>query len=506
MHVVLIETPKFVDIKNHVSTVAVPPLGLAYVAGSLEHAGHRVSAIDAIGEAIEQLNPYDGQIYVRGLTTEQILGRVPEDVELIGLGCMFSYQWLIVKDLIWALREAFQDVPIVFGGEHPTGSPRQCLEESPLDAVVLGEGEETAVELVEAVHGSRSWSEVAGIAYRHNGEIVENGRRARITAIDSIPLPAWHLFDIDEYCRFNQPHGSSQGRFMPMLATRGCPFQCTFCTSPQMWTTKWMPRDVAQLVDEMELYVERYRTVDFQFEDLTAVVRRDWILAFCHELIDRGLNITFQLPSGTRSEGIDYEVARAMKQAGCHEFAFAPESGDPRILKAIKKKVQLPRMFHSARESMRAGLNVGCFFILGFPEDDLKSVLRTYVAIIKCAIYGFSSMNLNAYSPQPNTESMRGLLERGVIDKLDDSYYMSLFTYSGLGAKTSYCRFSSRTLGTMIIVGYSVFYSIYFVSRPRRTASIVADMFRENSSNKVSKYLRSLLSDMFRIRRQPSRG
>src|SRR5205085_11391822 len=95
-----------------------------------------------------------------------------------------------------------------------------------------------------------------------------------------------------------------------MLATRGCPFQCTFCSSPQMWTQVWKARRPAAVADEIESYMRRYGANDFQFQDLTAIVRKDWIVAFCKELLDRKLSITWQLPVGTRSEAIDAEVAQ----------------------------------------------------------------------------------------------------------------------------------------------------------------------------------------------------
>src|SRR6185295_11207902 len=142
--------------------------------------------------------------------------------------------------------------------------------------------------------------------------------------------------------------------------------------------------------------------------------------------------ITFQLPSGTRSEAVDGEVARALKRAGCHEFAFAPESGDEAVLKSIKKKVKLSRMFESAKQTLEAGINLGCFFIIGFPEDTWRSVFNTYRAIARCAWMGFSSVNVNAYSPQPNTESFTALRQQGKIPSFDDDYYLSLFTFQGL--------------------------------------------------------------------------
>jgi radical SAM superfamily enzyme YgiQ (UPF0313 family) len=213
------------------------------------------------------------------------------------------------------------------------------------------------------------------------------------------------------------------------------------------------------------------------------------------------MKITFQLPSGTRSEGIDFEVATKLKAAGCHEFSFAPESGDPRILKAIKKKVSLPKMFDSARCALKAGINVGCFFIIGFPEDDYRSVLRTYRAIVQCAMIGFTNVNLNAYSPQPNTESFQALQRAGVITEFDDKYLMSLFTFQDFGAKkTSYnSLFGDMELSLMVNFGVFLFYVIYFLRRPSRIIRLIIDMGRESSSNKSNKMAKSFFKDAFTI-------
>jgi radical SAM superfamily enzyme YgiQ (UPF0313 family) len=268
-----------------------------------------------------------------------------------------------------------------------------------------------------------------------------------------------------------------------------------------MWTTEWIPRDYNLVVDEMQEYQDRYGVTDFQFEDLTAIVRSDWIINFCDEILKRNMRITFQLPSGTRSEGINYEVASKLKAAGCHEFSFAPESGDPRILKAIKKKVSLPKMFESARCALKAGINVGCFFIIGFPEDDYRSVLRTYGAIIQCALIGFTNVNLNAYSPQPNTESFQKLQSMGVITDFDDKYLMSLFTFQDFGArKVSYnSRFGDLELSMMVNFGALLFYLIYFLRKPYRFIQLFADLGSESSSNKSTKMAKSFFKDAFMI-------
>jgi radical SAM superfamily enzyme YgiQ (UPF0313 family) len=497
MNICLVEPSKFVSLTNFVSTISMPPIGLAYIAASCREAGHNVTVVDGPGSAPRNYFEFN-EVTVRGLTNQEIINKIPKDSDVIGFGCMFTSNWVYVRELIQDIRNEFPDAFLVLGGEHGSGFPDFSMEQAPLDAVVTGEGEETIVELLANLESKKPIKDLAGIAFRdENGLIKVNERRARIKEIDSIPWPAWDLFDIETYNKVNQPHGSSQGNFMPMLATRGCPFSCTFCTSPVMWTTAWIPRDVKNVVDEMETYHKKYGATDFQFEDLTAIVRKDWIADFCDEIITRDLKFTFQMPSGTRSEGIDLEIGEKLKAAGCHEFAFAPESGDPRVLKAIKKKVSLPAMFESARAAMKAGINVGCFFIIGFPEDDYKSVLRTYATILKCAWLGFTNVNLNAYSPQPNTESFRKLQEDGIITELDDKYLFSLFTFQDFGAKkTSYNpKFGDLELSFLVIFGMCLFYTVYFVRKPKRIFQLIRDIFSESSSNKSNKMAKSMLKD-----------
>ena len=502
MKICLIEPPKFVSLTNFVSTISMPPIGLAYIAAAIREAGHEVTVVDGPGSAPRSYHMFKDEIRVRGLTQEQIIERIPPDAQIIGLGCMFTSHWVYVRELVSKIRNLFPKAYLLMGGEHVTGFPEFSLEQAPLDSVVMGEGEETIVQLLEHVDKGLPLNDVPGIAYKDpDGAIQVNSRRKRMKEIDLIAKPAWDLFDIQQYNEVNQPHGSSQGKFMPMLATRGCPFSCTFCTSPNMWTTEWIPREHKLVVDEMQEYQHKYGVSDFQFEDLTAIVRKDWISDFCDEIIKRGMQITFQLPSGTRSEGIDFEVAKKLKAAGCHEFSFAPESGDHRVLQAIKKKVSLPKMFDSARSALKAGINVGCFFIIGFPEDDYRSVFKTYGAIIQCALIGFTNVNLNAYSPQPNTESFQKLQREGVISDFDDKYLMSLFTFQDFGAKkTSYnSRFGDLELSLMVNFGVFLFYVIYFLRKPGRIIQLFADMGSESSSNKSTKMAKSFFKDAVTI-------
>lgn len=498
MKIALIEPPKFISSTNQVSTIATPPLGLAYVAAMLESAGHHVAVVDAVGSALTTYTPF-GPVHLRGLTLPQVVDGIPRDVDAIGVGGMFSCQWVVTRELLTQIKLRFPRTPLILGGEHGTGLTELSMAQAPVDFVVLGEGEETMAALAACLESGAPAGSVAGIAYRSHGEITINPRRSRILHIDEIPVPAWHLFDVDAYMAHNQPHGASRGRFMPMLATRGCPYECTFCTSPNMWTQRWIARDAVRVVDEMESYIARYRACDFQFEDLTAIVRKDWVQSFCREILGRGLKISWQLPSGTRSEAIDRDTCQLMKAAGCHEFAYAPESGSPRTLKAIKKRVSLDKLYESARAAMDSGINVGCFFILGFPHETWADVFQTYKAIARCALYGFSTVNVNAFSPQPNTELYRELVAAGTIE-LNDEYFWNLFTFQDLlSKKRSYNhRFGDRTLTLAVLFGYVIFFTLSFLYRPWRIVTTIADIFSTQSHSKLGRYLRGRFTDAVR--------
>ena len=502
MNICLIEPPKYVSLGNFVSTIGMPPIGLAYLSSVVLQHTDNLTVIDAHGEGLDNYYSYKEKFRLRGLTVDDIVSRIPPKTDIIGISCMFTSLWPVITEIAEAIKTSFPNSLLVLGGEHGSGSPKHALTSAPFDVVVMGEGEETFDELLQKYYNKEQLTDILGTAIKIDDEIIINDRRNRIREIDNIPLPNWDLIPVEKYHKLNQPHGASQGKFMPMLATRGCPFQCTFCTSPNMWTTRWVARDPIKVIDEMQLYIDRYGVTDFQFEDLTAIVKKSWVHEFCDEILRKNMNITFQLPSGTRSESIDYEVAVKLKKAGCHEFAFAPESGDVRTLASIKKKVKLPALYQSAKDAIRAGINVGCFFIIGFPEDDWKSVLNTYVVTVKCAWIGFTNCNFNAFAPMPNTESFNKLWDEGVITGYDDEYLMSMFSFQDFGRiKKSYNKkFSDMQLTFLVTFGVSLFYLVYFVRKPSRIFVLIKEIGSDKSSNKSTKMLKSMLSEIIKIK------
>ena len=451
-----------------------PPQGHAYIAGALKAAGLRYTVVDATGDALDQISVYPARtdFMLQGLGFDEIIGRIPADTHLIGLTCMFSTLWPLTRDLAQHIRKSFPDALIVLGGEHGTAVSELVLRTSAINLVVLGEGEETMVRVAERVASGQSWRDVPGIAYFDEDQFRSNGLSARIRVVDDVALPDWDSFPIENYISRHQINGINLGRAMPLLSTRGCPYQCTFCSSPGMWTTRYVPRDPIKVVDEIALYAERHKITNIDFQDLTAVVKRQWVIEFCHELIKRDLNVTWQMPSGTRSEVFDEEVADLLYQSGCRALAFAPESGAPEILEKVKKQVDLDHMLTAMRVALRRGFKLSCFLVIGFPDDTPTTLRKTLHLIRRMAVLGVYDVSVSKFVPYPGSQLFKQLQQSGQLE-MDDVFFLSPMDFYSRKAPSYSPHISTQRLFFSMLWFYTNFYVVSFACRPLRTARIL---------------------------------
>ena len=480
---------------------ATPPIGLAYVAAAIAAHGYDARVIDGLGEAPQRFTYFkDLGIKRNGIADEEIIARIPPETRAVGVTCMFSYDWPFVRNLIEAIRPCFPDVPIVVGGEHATAMPGFVLTDCPaVDVVVRGEGEETICELLDALISGDDLSDVAGLTYRKGGEIVSTAARRRIRAIDKIPRPRWDLVPIDNYLDQGLGFGVSRGRHMPIIATRGCPYQCTFCSNPAMWTTAWKPREPDAVLDEVEDYLARYRATNIDFYDLTLIVDPRWLKRFARGITERGLTFTWQLPSGTRSEAIDAEVAALLYQTGCRNLNLAPESGSPRMLRIIKKKVSLPRLLATTRQCLDAGLNVKVNFIVGFPQERLWDLVQTGWLAIRMAAMGVHDSAVAIFSPYPGSEIFEDLYGKD-HSRLDDEFFLSLGAYSDMSKMgTAWSRLNPYVVTTSRFLIFIAFYGVSFLVRPGRVVRLVRELFSPQQTSRGATVLRR----MFNRKRAP---
>jgi radical SAM superfamily enzyme YgiQ (UPF0313 family) len=483
--------PPLVSSLHAYSIAIVPPLGPAYVAAALEAAGHRVTVIDALGEAPLTRSPSAHPLLVaHGLTIEEIVSRIPSDSQGIGMSVMFSQQWPHVAAIIRAVRAAFPLVPIVVGGEHATATWKYLLEHHPeVTVCVLGEGEDAVVDIAAWIAGLRSLDDIPGIAFRRDGLPHRNEARRRVRDVDAIPRPAWHLFPLENYLANGFGHGVNRGRSIPMLATRGCPYRCTFCSSPDMWTTRYYVRSVTSVVDEIADYIDRYRISNVDFEDLTMFISREWILQFCAELERRRLHITYQLPSGTRSEALDAETLAALSRSGCRNLTYAPESGSPRTLRQIKKAVHPERVLDSMRMAKRVGVNVKANLMIGFPQETRRELLRTMWFGLRAAWIGVDDIPLFPFSPYPGTSLHDELRRDGTLLPPDDDYFAGLGYMDVTRTPSASHHIGTLELNLYRIAGMSAFYALSYLRYPSRIIRTVRNVHAGRSTTVLEQRL-----------------
>src|SRR5579883_1558944 len=281
----------------------LPPLGMAYLAAVLRRAGYEPSIIDGPGEDVNRLTPLS-DFNLQGLTNEEIIQRIPKDVGIIGFSSMFSNEWINLKRLIALAKSRFPGAITVLGGEHASALPEYCLQSCPgLDYVISGEGEGPILEFADSIlKGSGDVRAIGGLSYRAAGGIESNPKSPRIRDIDALPWPAWDLAPVENYLREGMANITAKGqRVMPLLASRGCPYECRFCSNPQIYGNRYYVRDVEDVVREIKSLKERFGITGFEFHDLTFITNKPWSKQLCRLMIKENLGLTWNIPT-TRSE------------------------------------------------------------------------------------------------------------------------------------------------------------------------------------------------------------
>lgn len=490
---------------------SLAPLGIALLAALLIEEGHDVKAIDGIVENASQILPVELNLKVTkkipkyslslmGLTFDEIASMIDPEVEIIGISSMFSINWVADRALIAFLAERFPKAKIIAGGESISSMPEFCMTQAPaLEVCVLGEGEETLIALLNAFIEKSDLSQIEGIMYRDGEHFVKTKRRSRIRNVDSVPIPAWHLFPIDKYSRYTTISGEEPRKTLPLLATRGCPYECTFCTSPDMWGTRYFMRTPALVADEIAYLKETYNITNFEFYDLTAIIQKRWVIEFAKILLDRKLDITWKIPAGTRSEAIDAEVASYLKKSGCFFITYAPESGSERMLKLIKKKVDLDNILKSMGYSSQEGMIIFINMILALPDEKHKDVWATLRFLVKCGKANINDLALAIFRPYPGSVLFTRMIEEGKVQLDDDDYFVESILIIDKSRTSAIFNdnVSAFSYSIYYVLAYVAFYGAKYVYKPKSFFAAVKNIYNNQTNSvfeqKVANRLRQML-------------
>lgn len=356
------------------------PLGLAYIAAMLEREGFEVHALDTLLEGFDtDQEPIPGWIRF-GMTLDQIAEFVAKlKPDLVGVSNLFSDGFPPAAELIPVVKKVNPEIVTVIGGNHPTAVPEDTLRRSGCDYVVLGEGDYVIIELIRALNRGEDPAGMPGIATLRNDTFVGVRQKNFIEDLDALPLPARHLFKTIRYSEVGSPHGDEIMRhpYTTIITSRGCPARCTYCASFMVHGRHFRPRSVESVLDEIELLVSQ-GIKEIHFEDDTMAANRTRMLRLCRGILERGIDITWVPTSGIAMYNIDREVLTAMRDSGCYTIWVPVESGDPDVLRMIRKPLPYKRIKSIVKTIQDLGMKAKGFFMYGFPGETKEQMEHTF--------------------------------------------------------------------------------------------------------------------------------
>lgn len=400
MKILLIASPS-----GYKNTIPKPPLGLAYIASYLEKkSAHETKIVD---------------MYSHGASIDSLLNEIKAfSPEIVGFSAV-TPQINIAGNIAKAIKESIgEDICLVVGGPHSSTVPERTLAENPyLDIAVFGEGEETMLELSNALDRGGSLSSVAGIAYRNDGTIKLNPPRLLIKNIDDIPFPAWHKLDMNIYLNFNYLFNK---RAFPIITSRGCTGKCTFCDAQGVWSGKLRMRSAKNIVDEISALKLNYGVNHFVIVDDNFTINRSRAELICNELEHRNINVSWECNG--RVDRVNKEMLDMMKKAGCIYIAYGIESGSQEILDYTRKNITLEQIRSAVKLTKESGMRVGGFLMMGFPPETEEHIRKTIDFAKELDLDWVSELSMLV--PYPGTEIYREMKHAGLLIREDwDKYY-----------------------------------------------------------------------------------
>lgn len=357
MNILLIRgKPTFMDM------IVGIPIGLVYIAPLAEKRGHYVEILDL---ALEE----EPDAVLEGKLLER-------NWDLAGFSCMTA-EYEGAEQAARVVKKLRPETRTIFGGQHPTITTREVLSQDYCDYICMGEGEETFNEFLSFMENGGEVSEVTGLAFKgENGDIIVNAPRAPIWEVDEIPLPAYHLLDLDRYATAESARYTPKyQRAIQIFTSRGCPWHCTYCHD--LFGKKFRGRSAEHVVREMRLLYDQYNIQEFMIEDDIFNFDMDRAKRICDLIVEEGMEVALQFGNGIRLERIDEELVQKLAEAGTHHIAIAIESASPRIQRVSRKYLKLHMVNDVVSWMRKYKINTLGFFMIGFPTETVEEVKMT---------------------------------------------------------------------------------------------------------------------------------
>ena len=363
------------------------PLGLLYIASVLERESINVKIFDCllIHDTSIQIK---GEIVQHGITDEEFSKALLKySADVVGITCPFTAQLENHLNAAKLARKIFPDALIISGGPHFSVVNKSFLEDHTfIDCYISGEGEIAMLKLVKALQKGESFSDINGITYRESANskkrLVKSNPPKVIEDLDSLPLPAYHLIDMEMFFKYQKKGLKSRPykelRAVSLITSRGCPFGCIFCSIHLHMGKKIRVHSVDSVISHITFLINIYRIRHIEFEDDNLTYKEDRTISLFKKISKMEKLITWNTPNGIRADTLRRSILEIMKRSGCIGLTIAPESGDQDIVnKIIKKRLDLKMIVNVAKWCYELKIPLGAFYLIGFPGETLVNIEKT---------------------------------------------------------------------------------------------------------------------------------
>ncbi len=401
MRLLLISAPTVMSYKAKVTSTQYP-INLGGIASFLKKNGHEVRLIDF------NVDSFSKEKFHRSISVW-----MPDAIGISSMTPAIKYAGIIAT----GAKESFPDIPVLIGGVHCSAIPKQTLKEFPqFDIVVMGEGEETILEVMERLSGKEKLSGIKGTAWRKGKQVMVEERRPLIHDLDSLPFPDRTLVSMKKYENSHASRGFSR-KFLniaEIMTSRGCPNQCIFCAGHINYGFKVRFRSIDNIMAEIVECKEKLGVNHVSVEDDTFTLNKKLVFEFCERI--KKLGITWNC--NTRVNTVSPEMLKAMVGSGCLKISFGVESGSQRMLDLMKKGITVEQVRQAFSWAREAGLKYGeGTFMIGAHPDETMEDVRMTAGLMKEISPDFLSVAI--LNPYPGTEVYDIMRSKGYIEHFD---------------------------------------------------------------------------------------
>ncbi len=420
-----------------------PPYGALYIGTYLQNKGYEVKILN---------------LDIERMDNDKALEKIKEyGPDVVGFSAIVSSSYKFVKSLSWKIKTSCPEIIMLMGGQLSYAA-KVTLQNTPIDLVVIGEGENTILKLYEYLQKNNSREDVFGKAYKEkngewvcenqnlswlgqikgiaykekNGEVIYTDQVDQVKNLDDLSIPNYELIDMDKYLwtgqdrfrgfpikdkRFFEPHRKDKTAFTIMTG-RGCQAKCSFCTRGVRGLRKHSPE---YILDSMDFLIKKYNVGYFTFGDESFISSKRWVLDFLKKLKERNFDVLFYI-LGARVEHIDRELLWALKDAGCFMIEYGYETGSQRMLDTIEKRTTIAENYRTQIMTEEAGLATVPAFIINLPGETSETISET-IQFIKSMKLDEAKFTVKYAQAQPGSPLYEYAQLKGLIE--DEDEYLS---------------------------------------------------------------------------------